>query len=124
MRIARHADLEPFVTADGSVIREWAGPGRGADARHQSLAEATLAPGGATIAHYHVRAEELYLFAAGRGRLRLGDAELDVRPGDCVAIPPGTVHKLWNTGEDDLVLVCACSPAYSHEDTVLVEDAP
>jgi mannose-6-phosphate isomerase-like protein (cupin superfamily) len=33
------------------------------------------------------------------------------------------VHKLWNMGEEDLVLLCCCAPAYSHEDTVLVEDA-
>lgn len=123
MQVSRHAELEPFVTADGSIIREWAGPGRLADARHQSLAEATLPPGGETIAHYHVRAEELYLFTAGRGRMRLGDEEREVEPGDCVTIPPGVVHKLWNAGDADLVLVCACSPPYSHEDTVLVEPA-
>ncbi|HST39147.1 MAG TPA: cupin domain-containing protein [Conexibacter sp.] len=120
MHLARYDTLEPFITADGSTIREWAGPGY-SPARHQSLAEATLPPGTATIAHYHPRAEELYLFTAGRGRLRVGDDERDVQPGDCVVIPPGTVHKLWNSGDGDLVLVCACSPAYSHEDTILVE---
>ena len=123
MEIARHGELEPYVTADGSIIREWAGPGRVASARHQSLAEATVPPGRATIAHYHVRAEELYLFTAGRGRMRLGEEERAVAAGDCVAIPPGTVHKLWNDGDEDLVLVCACAPPYAHEDTVLVEDA-
>lgn len=120
MHLARYDTLKPFITADGSTIREWAGPGY-SPARHQSLAEATLPPGTATIAHYHPRAEELYLFTAGRGRLRVGDDERDVQPGDCVVIPPGTVHKLWNSGDGDLVLVCACSPAYSHEDTILVE---
>jgi mannose-6-phosphate isomerase-like protein (cupin superfamily) len=120
MYLARYDELEPYVTADGSTIREWAGPGY-SPARNQSLAEATLPPGGATIAHHHPRAEELYLFTAGRGRLRVGDDERDVQPGDCVVIPPGVVHKLWNSGDTDLVLVCACSPAYSHEDTVLME---
>jgi mannose-6-phosphate isomerase-like protein (cupin superfamily) len=28
---------------------------------------------------------------------------------------------LRNDGEVDLVVVCACSPPYSHEDTVLLE---
>lgn len=120
MHLARYDALKPFITADGSTIREWAGPGY-SPARNQSLAEATLPPGTATIAHYHPRAEELYLFTAGHGRLKVGDDERDVRPGDCAVIPPGEVHKLWNTGDDDLVLVCACSPAYSHEDTILVE---
>jgi mannose-6-phosphate isomerase-like protein (cupin superfamily) len=33
------------------------------------------------------------------------------------------VHKLSNIGDDALVLLCCCAPAYSDEDTVLVEDA-
>jgi mannose-6-phosphate isomerase-like protein (cupin superfamily) len=79
--------------------------------------------GGATTAHLHKAAEELYFFTAGRGRLRVGDVERDVSPGDCAVIPPGTVHKLWNTGQEPLVLLCCCAPAYSDEDTVLLEDA-
>ena len=56
--------------------------------------------------------------------MRLGDEERDVRAGDCVVIPPGAVHKLCNMGEERLVLLCCCAPAYRDEDTVLVEDAP
>jgi quercetin dioxygenase-like cupin family protein len=55
---ANLAQLESFITADGSAIRELAGPAWSA-ARHQSLAEATLEPGGETAEHYHPRAEEL-----------------------------------------------------------------
>lgn len=122
MHLARYSDLEPYVTADGSTIREWAGPGY-SPARNHSLAEARLAPGAATTAHYHRKAEEFYLVTEGRGMLRVGDAEREVGPGDCAVIPPGVVHKLWNTGEVELAVVCSCAPAYSHEDTVLVESA-
>jgi mannose-6-phosphate isomerase-like protein (cupin superfamily) len=52
--------------------------------------------------------------------MRLGDDERDVRAGDCVVIAPGVRHKLWNTGDEPLVLMCCCAPAYSHEDTVLL----
>ncbi|MEA2311536.1 MAG: hypothetical protein QOE28_1504, partial [Solirubrobacteraceae bacterium] len=38
-----------------------------------------------------------------------------------VVIAPGTPHQLLNDGGDPLVLLCCCSPAYSHDDTVLLE---
>ena len=40
---------------------------------------------------------------------------------DTVVIATGVAHKLWNTGEEPLVLLCCCSPPYSHDDTVLLE---
>jgi mannose-6-phosphate isomerase-like protein (cupin superfamily) len=123
MHVSKLDDLQAFTTLDGSTIREIAGPAW-TPARNQSLAEATVPPGGATIAHLHRASEELYFFTAGEGRLRVGDVERDVRPGDCAVIPPGTVHKLWNTGTDPLVLLCCCAPAYSDDDTQLVEHAP
>jgi hypothetical protein len=69
MDFARRAELDPYVTKDGSTIREWAGPGYAAPARNQSVAEATVPPGSATAAHHHVRSELLLpaLFARGHG---------------------------------------------------------
>ena len=122
MHVSKLDDLESFTTLDGSAIREIVGPAW-TPARNQSLAEATVPAGGATAAHFHRVAEELYLFTAGRGRLRVGDDERDVGPGDCAVIPPGIIHSLWCTGSEPLVLLCCCAPAYAHEDTVLVEDA-
>lgn len=118
MQIAHLDRLEPFTSLDGSTIRELAGPAWTA-ARNQSLAEATLPPGGETAEHYHPQAEEIYHFTAGHGRMRLGEEESDVRAGDCVVIAPGTPHKLWNPGDEALVLLCCCAPAYSHDDTVM-----
>jgi mannose-6-phosphate isomerase-like protein (cupin superfamily) len=118
MEKANLEHLKSFVTADGSAIRELAGPAW-TPARHQSLAEASLEPDGETAEHYHPRAEELYYFVAGEGRMRLGTDEAAVGAGDCVVIPPGTAHKLWNTGGDRLVLLCCCAPAYSDDDTVM-----
>jgi len=118
MDVTSYADIAPFTTLDGSEIREWAGP-VSAPARNQSLAEASIPPGGATTEHYHRVTEELYLVTAGRGRLRIGDEERDVEAGDCAVIPPGARHRLVNTGDEVLRVVCACAPAYSDADTVL-----
>ena len=121
MQIANLDEVESFVTLDGSTIREVAGPAWTA-ARNQSLAEATVPPGGATAEHYHRQTEELYFFTGGSGRMRLGDAEREVGTGDCVVIPPGTKHKLWNeSATEPLVLLCCCAPAYRDDDTVITE---
>lgn len=118
MQISHLAELSSFITADGSRIREIAGPSWTA-ARHQSLAEATVGPGEETHEHYHPKAEELYYFVSGSGRMRLAEDESEIGAGDCVVIPPGTPHKLRNTGTEPLVLLCCCAPAYSHDDTVM-----
>jgi mannose-6-phosphate isomerase-like protein (cupin superfamily) len=116
--IARLDQREPFFTLDGSEIRELAGIPTG-NAANQSLAQATVPPGATTEAHYHRTSEEIYLFTAGAGRMILGGEEAAVRAGDCVVIPPGVEHQLVNDGDGPLVLLCCCSPPYSHEDTVL-----
>lgn len=120
MEVVRAEEREPFVTRDGSTVREIAGPAPG-NASNQSLAEATVPPGGETIEHLHRDSEEIYHFTSGSGRMRLGDQESEVRAGDVVAIPPGTRHKLWNAGGEPLIVLCSCAPPYSHEDTVLCE---
>jgi mannose-6-phosphate isomerase-like protein (cupin superfamily) len=118
MRIDRVEDVEPFVTKDGSSIRELAGPAMDT-ARKQSLAEASVPPAGQTEEHFHRTTEEIYYFVSGAGRMRLEGEEREVAAGDCVVIPAGAVHKLWNPGTEPLVLMCCCSPPYSHDDTVM-----
>jgi mannose-6-phosphate isomerase-like protein (cupin superfamily) len=115
----RLEDRESFITADGSSIRELAGIPSG-NAINQSLAEATVPPGGETVEHFHRTSEEIYYFVSGAGRMRLGEMEDDVRAGDMVVIAPGLKHKLINPGSEPLVLLCCCSPPYSDEDTVLL----
>lgn len=123
MRVSNLDEVEPFITLDGSEIRELAGR-VSLPAVNQSLAEATVPAGSATTEHFHRVTEELYYFTAGTGRLRLDGEEREVRAGDCVVIAPGMVHKLWNTGDEPLKLLCCCAPAYTHEDTVLTEEEP
>ncbi len=113
----------PFVTKDGSEIRELLAH-RNSVIRNQSLAEARLEPGQTTDEHYHVRTEEIYYITHGTGRFRLDGELRDVRVGDAIAIPPGRRHKLWNTGAETLRLLCCCAPAYEHSDTILTEPAP
>jgi mannose-6-phosphate isomerase-like protein (cupin superfamily) len=120
VEVVRNDAREPIVAPDGSTVRELLGPPSGT-AANLSLAEATVAPETETVEHFHRSSEELYVFLSGSGRMRLGEDEADVVAGDRVAIPPGTRHKLVNTGAEPLVLLCCCSPPYSDDDTVLCE---
>ena len=120
MDVVRSEEREPYVTRDGSTVREIAGPAPG-NAANQSLAEATVPAGGETAEHYHRSSEEIYAFVSGAGRMWLGDEETEVRAGDVVVIPPGTRHKLCSGRAEPLVLLCCSSPPYSHDDTVLTE---
>lgn len=114
-----YADISPYITKDGSEIRELMHPDHH-PVRAQSLAEALVPPGGVTLRHCHRRSEELYHVLAGRGEMELGDARLPLAPGDTVLIPPGTPHRLRNVGAEPLRLLCACSPPYRHDDTELL----
>lgn len=113
-------EVPAFITKDGSEIRELLAH-RNSAIRNQSLAEARVPVGASTQEHYHPRAEEIYYITHGTGRMRIGDEERELRAGDAIAIRPGQRHKLWNTGNETLRLLCCCAPAYEHEDTVITE---
>ena len=120
MEVTNLDNAPPFITMDGSEIRELLAH-RNSAIRNQSLAEARVPVGGSTLEHYHAKTEEIYYITAGAGRMRIGNEMRDVKPGDAVAIPPGSRHKLWNTGNEALRLLCCCAPAYEHCDTVITE---
>lgn len=115
----RYKEIKEFITKDGSIIRELMHPQQHGN-KAQSLAEAIVPPGASTLLHQHHKTEEIYHFTGGRGRMRLGNREFEVAAGDTVCIVPGTPHSLTNDGGEPLVLLCACTPAYSHEDTELL----
>lgn len=115
----RYSEVPPYITKDGSAIRELMHPSVHGTAG-ASLAEATIAAGKQTLLHRHRVSEELYHVSRGIGRITLGDQCFDVAVGDTVCIAPGTPHCITNTGNDPLVILCVCSPAYAHEDTELL----
>jgi mannose-6-phosphate isomerase-like protein (cupin superfamily) len=118
--IERRAQREQFRTKDGSLVTELIHP-RNSSAQRQSVAEAIVPAGGETIGHLHRRSEEIYVFSSGAGRMQLAGDTFPIGSGDSVVIAPGTPHKLFNTGSEPLVLLCISAPAYSDEDTELLE---
>lgn len=120
MDITNIRQIEPFITKDGSEIRELLAC-RNSGVQNQSLAEARIPVGGATMEHYHNITEEIYYITNGIGRMIIDQEQCEVRSGDAIAILPGQVHQLFNIGDETLHLLCCCSPSYEHQDTIITE---
>lgn len=112
--------IEPYITKDGSIIRELMHPAVHGNSK-QSLDEATVPAGGKTMLHSHRLTEEIYHITEGCGIMTLGGQEFEAHKGDTICILPGTPHRIRNTGKMELKILCCCAPAYSHEDTELME---
>jgi len=67
-------------------------------------------PGQEQAAHRHAVGDKLYYVVAGTGRIRVGDDERDVRPGDLVCAPAGTEHAVRNPGPERLTLLVVMAP--------------
>lgn len=117
----RLAEVPAYVTKDGSEIRELMHPAVQGN-RAQSLARATVPSGTRTLLHRHRITEEIYHVTGGAGMMTLGDRIFGVAPGDTILIAPMTAHCIEAVGAMPLTLLCCCSPAYSHDDTELVDE--
>ncbi|AKB25887.1 Mannose-6-phosphate isomerase [Methanosarcina sp. MTP4] len=111
--------VEAYTTKDNSIIRELMHPAVHGNSK-QSIAEATVPVGGETLLHKHTVAEEIYHITEGSGIITLGSEEFEVEVGGTICIPLGTPHRIRNTCEKELKILCCCAPAYSHEDTELL----
>jgi len=116
-----YATIQPFITKDGSRIRELMHPHKHGN-KQQSLAEATVPVGYKTKLHKHKHSEEIYHIIHGTGLMTLGNEQLVVKAGDTILIPPGTPHQIQNTGNTLLKILCCCSPPYSHSDTEILKE--
>ena len=120
MEVVNRNEVQPFITKDTAEVREILNP-RNSSLQNQSLAEARVAFGKATLEHYHSNSEEIYYILEGQGMMKIEEEIREIGSGDGIVIPPGKRHKIWNSGEGELVFLCCCSPAYTDEDTIMVE---
>jgi mannose-6-phosphate isomerase-like protein (cupin superfamily) len=111
--------IEPFITKDGSWIRELIHPTR-QEGVMMSLAEATVTQGGSTRLHIHRISQEIYHITQGKGMMVLGNERFEVIPGDSILILPGMPHCIENIGTAPLKILCCCHPPYDHQDTIIL----
>lgn len=87
-----------------------------------SVARARVEPGVTTRRHALRDSIERYVIVAGEGTVQIGDGgPIPVRAFDVVKIPPNVSQRITNTGTDDLVFLCICTPPFRREQYVDLE---
>lgn len=72
-------------------------------------------PKGETVrpAHSHPSEEEAVYILKGQAEVYIDGEVQELVTGDTVFFPPGSIHMLRNTGEEDLEALCCFSPPTS-----------
>jgi mannose-6-phosphate isomerase-like protein (cupin superfamily) len=71
--------------------------------------------------HYHNSHTEQAYVIEGTGKMLLGNQIIDVRPGDLITIPKGTIHALRVTSSTPMKVLTIHSPSFDGSDRVQVE---
>ena len=105
------SDKPEFMTPERCYIQEWS---NSEEDGNVSIARSRVPPGVTTSRHLLRSTDERYLILEGTGMVEIG-AELKavVAPGDVVWIPRDTMQRITNTGPNDLVFLCICSPRFT-----------
>ena len=79
--------------------------------------EATYRPGSVEpLEHFHPRQEEHFEVVSGSLRARVGTEDRSLAAGDELDIPRGTMHAMWNEGDDEARVIWQTRPALRTED--------
>ena len=53
--------------------------------------------------------------------MHIGEEAAEISSGQTVAVPPGAVQWIANTGTDDLVFLAICQPQWREADEAILE---
>ena len=73
-----------------------------------------LLPGQAQKVHAHQGSDKVYLVLQGRARVRVGDAEQELSPGQAALAPAGDPHGVTNTTGEPVTLLVFMAPKPAH----------
>jgi len=86
-----------------------------------SMAHVTMNPLDDSLFHEHRKMHEIYIITKGRGKLFAHGFVFNVQAGDAFWIPPGTGHKLTNTGVTSLEHLVLASPPFNPADVFILD---
>ena len=96
--------MEEIPNTEGIFIQWLIADKEGSKRIH--LRRFTLKPGAKMTYHVHDNCEHLQYYLKGKSKVRLGEHEKYLCPGDALFIPSGVPHLYENIGEEDLQFLC------------------
>jgi len=110
--VKRFGNCLEITANDGCRLRELLHPDKDASGLPYSLAVARVAPGERTLPHRLSEETEVYYVVSGHGTMRIDDEASEVRAGDAVVIPAGSVQWIECRGSEVLEFVALVSPPW------------
>lgn len=110
--------MQPVVIAAGSLEFHHISPGdsvrlavlAGPEVSPVTVILEAWDPGGAQPPNSHPHSTEVFVFLRGRGLAVCDEAEVEVRAGDTIVLPAGSVHHIHNAGEGRMYSLTLMSP--------------
>lgn len=123
MKISNKENLpEMLKNPGGENLQEILGRVAG-DVTSHSLAEVHIQPGNKSSKHFHKHSEESYFILSGVASVEINNTHHQLMPGEAVLLEPLDVHQISNQGDQELVFVAVCVPAWSPDDSFDIEEA-
>ncbi len=89
--------------------------------RVQMINWAKLPPGKSFRAHYHEDMEEVFIVVEGQARIKIDEEEATIDQGDCVLVPAGSTHKMFNESVSNVLYVVVGITQEKGGKTIVVE---
>jgi quercetin dioxygenase-like cupin family protein len=107
MSVVKKTGEVPAKSVDRAVATEieWL-IDRNDGAPNFELRKFRIKPKGSIPRHYHPDIEHEQYVLKGRYTVGIGNKKFEVKPGDSLYIPAGTVHWYENQGDDEVEFLC------------------
>ncbi len=114
--VKEYIPKQEYQTPERCFITETANDPEDTDV---SISRARVTPGVTTSWHQLIDTAERYIIISGEGSVELDYREpIELQEGDVVRIPPGIPQRITNTGKNDLIFYCVCSPRFQEKNYV------
>ncbi|MDH4222516.1 MAG: cupin domain-containing protein [candidate division Zixibacteria bacterium] len=113
-------ECKEITAGDNTLLRELLNPNKENLKLRYSLAYAMVKSGEITLAH-RLKSSEVYYILEGEGEMYIDDEKGKVTSGQAVYIPPDSIQRIKNVGENDLTFLCIVDPAWRPEVEEIIE---